>query len=94
MGKYYCDYCDVRTHRPPLSRRMLTSTIIGQVFLTHDSSSVRRAHNSGRNHLSNVRDYYASELVLELDAPDRQDSSLTAPSFTARPRQRPGTGAD
>ncbi|KAF8897710.1 U1 zinc finger-domain-containing protein [Infundibulicybe gibba] len=30
------------------------------VFLTHDSASVRKAHNSGRNHLSNVRDYYAS----------------------------------
>ncbi|KAF8238851.1 zf-U1-domain-containing protein [Tricholoma matsutake] len=30
------------------------------VFLTHDSTSVRKAHNSGRNHLSNVRDYYAS----------------------------------
>ncbi|GAA5830931.1 hypothetical protein JCM11251_005083 [Rhodosporidiobolus azoricus] len=30
------------------------------VFLTHDSASVRRAHNAGRNHLSNVRDYYAS----------------------------------
>ncbi|KAH8830363.1 U1 zinc finger-domain-containing protein [Flagelloscypha sp. PMI_526] len=30
------------------------------VFLTHDSASVRKAHNSGRNHLQNVRDYYAS----------------------------------
>jgi len=30
------------------------------VFLTHDSTSVRRDHNSGRNHLANVRDYYAS----------------------------------
>ncbi|KZS91204.1 zf-U1-domain-containing protein [Sistotremastrum niveocremeum HHB9708] len=30
------------------------------VFLTHDSTAVRKAHNSGRNHLSNVRDYYAS----------------------------------
>ncbi|KAM0749785.1 zf-U1-domain-containing protein [Meredithblackwellia eburnea MCA 4105] len=30
------------------------------VFLTHDSASVRRAHNAGRNHLTNVRDYYAS----------------------------------
>ncbi|KAJ3921839.1 U1 small nuclear ribonucleoprotein C [Lentinula edodes] len=30
------------------------------VFLTHDSASVRKAHNSGRNHLSNVKDYYAS----------------------------------
>lgn len=28
------------------------------VFLTHDSVSVRKAHNSGRNHLQNVRDYY------------------------------------
>lgn len=34
------------------------------MFLTHDSSSVRRAHNSGRNHLSNVRDYYASAFQL------------------------------
>ncbi|CEQ39098.1 SPOSA6832_00622 [Sporobolomyces salmonicolor] len=31
-----------------------------RVFLTHDSASVRRAHNAGRNHLTNVRDYYAS----------------------------------
>lgn len=30
------------------------------VFLTHDSTSVRKAHNQGRNHLQNVRDYYAS----------------------------------
>jgi len=30
------------------------------VFLTHDSTSVRKDHNSGRNHLANVRDYYAS----------------------------------
>ncbi|KAF5363418.1 hypothetical protein D9756_000387 [Leucocoprinus leucothites] len=30
------------------------------VFLTHDSASVRKAHNNGRNHLANVRDYYAS----------------------------------
>ncbi|KAF8351579.1 U1 zinc finger-domain-containing protein [Amanita rubescens] len=30
------------------------------VYLTHDSASVRKAHNSGRNHLANVRDYYAS----------------------------------
>ncbi|KAE9410159.1 zf-U1-domain-containing protein [Gymnopus androsaceus JB14] len=30
------------------------------VFLTHDSASVRKAHNSGRNHLANVKDYYAS----------------------------------
>ncbi|KAF4121093.1 U1 small nuclear ribonucleoprotein C [Geosmithia morbida] len=28
------------------------------VYLTHDSMSVRRAHNSGKNHLRNVVDYY------------------------------------
>ncbi|KAI7858888.1 U1 zinc finger-domain-containing protein [Circinella umbellata] len=29
------------------------------IFLTHDSSSVRKAHNSGKNHIANVRNYYA-----------------------------------
>ncbi|KAK4464009.1 U1 zinc finger-domain-containing protein, partial [Cladorrhinum samala] len=28
------------------------------VYLTHDSMSVRKAHNSGRNHIRNVVDYY------------------------------------
>ena len=28
------------------------------VYLTHDSMSVRKAHNSGRNHLRHVVDYY------------------------------------
>lgn len=30
------------------------------VYLTHDSMSVRKAHNSGRNHERNVLDYYQS----------------------------------
>ncbi|KAI9735810.1 MAG: hypothetical protein M1834_001275 [Cirrosporium novae-zelandiae] len=29
------------------------------VYLTHDSMSVRKAHNSGRNHLRNVVEYYS-----------------------------------
>ncbi|KAI8370126.1 U1 zinc finger-domain-containing protein [Choanephora cucurbitarum] len=29
------------------------------IFLTHDSSSVRKAHNAGKNHILNVRNYYA-----------------------------------
>ncbi|CAG8508628.1 6911_t:CDS:2 [Paraglomus occultum] len=29
------------------------------VYLTHDSSSVRKAHNNGKNHIMNVRNYYA-----------------------------------
>lgn len=28
------------------------------MYLTHDSMSVRKAHNSGRNHLRNVVEYY------------------------------------
>ncbi|KAG4304431.1 hypothetical protein PORY_002141 [Pneumocystis oryctolagi] len=28
------------------------------VFLTHDSASVRKAHNAGKNHITNVREYY------------------------------------
>lgn len=34
------------------------------VYLTHDSMSVRKAHNSGRNHLRNVVDYYQRTLSL------------------------------
>ncbi|RUS15202.1 U1 zinc finger-domain-containing protein [Endogone sp. FLAS-F59071] len=29
------------------------------IYLTHDSASVRKAHNAGKNHLLNVRTYYA-----------------------------------
>ncbi|KAI8975558.1 U1 zinc finger-domain-containing protein [Mycotypha africana] len=29
------------------------------IFLTHDSPSVRKAHNAGKNHILNVRNYYA-----------------------------------
>jgi len=28
------------------------------VYLTHDSMSVRKSHNAGRNHLRNVTEYY------------------------------------
>lgn len=28
------------------------------MYLTHDSMSVRKAHNNGRNHLRNVVEYY------------------------------------
>ncbi|TIC64951.1 hypothetical protein E3Q02_02366 [Wallemia mellicola] len=36
------------------------------VFLTHNSAAVRKAHNSGRNHLINVKDYYACEFIFIL----------------------------
>jgi len=34
------------------------------VYLTHDSISVRKAHNSGRNHIRNVVDYYQRRASL------------------------------
>ena len=34
------------------------------VYLTHDSMSVRKAHNSGRNHERNVLDYYQRKYQL------------------------------
>lgn len=80
-SKYYCD-CAPSTLLPLY--RLPSDFFLGtdcDVFLTHDSSSVRKAHNSGRNHLTNVRDYYAGTFELSLlsrDAVDRQH----------RPRQR------
>ncbi|WVQ77901.1 hypothetical protein IAR50_007606 [Cryptococcus sp. DSM 104548] len=29
------------------------------IYLTHDSMNARKAHNTGRNHIANVRDYFA-----------------------------------
>lgn len=49
-----------RSH--PLTRRASSPFTVFcdycDVYLTHDSMSVRKAHNSGRNHLRNVIDYY------------------------------------
>ncbi|KAF2091957.1 zf-U1-domain-containing protein [Saccharata proteae CBS 121410] len=46
MPKYKCSLT------PPITRDYC------DVYLTHDSMSVRKAHNSGRNHLRNVVEYY------------------------------------
>lgn len=46
---------------PSLTLTLLSSPVFCDycdVYLTHDSMSVRKAHNSGRNHLRNVVDYY------------------------------------
>ncbi|KAK2593536.1 U1 small nuclear ribonucleoprotein C [Conoideocrella luteorostrata] len=55
------------------------------VYLTHDSMSVRKAHNTGKNHLRNVVDYYqrTNEKILSPPLPISQtpkssrDTSLT-----------------
>jgi len=36
------------------------------VYLTHDSMSVRKAHNAGRNHLRNVVEYYQRKENLQI----------------------------
>ncbi|GAM85641.1 hypothetical protein ANO11243_036480 [Dothideomycetidae sp. 11243] len=45
------------------------------VYLTHDSMSVRKAHNSGRNHLRNVVDYYQPRSEI---GHERQQSVIDA----------------
>src|SRR5271154_5744524 len=55
MGRFYCDYCHCYlTYDPPPKKKspLLTSR--------HDSASVRKAHNLGRNHIQKVREYYDS----------------------------------
>lgn len=59
MPKHYCDYCDVYlTHDSTSGKTVLAAPL--QAFTNFHWVIVRKAHNSGRNHLQNVRDYYAS----------------------------------
>lgn len=62
------------------------------VYLTHDSMSVRKAHNSGRNHLRNVVDYYQREQRPPLSqAPFREatGSRLTQSRMQRSATRRP-----
>ncbi|KAG8418206.1 U1 small nuclear ribonucleoprotein C [Metarhizium acridum] len=59
MPKFFCMLEPATPRIPPNSSR--NSHHLGDycdVYLTHDSMSVRKAHNSGKNHLRNVVDYY------------------------------------
>ncbi|KAG5341947.1 hypothetical protein C0989_006790 [Termitomyces sp. Mn162] len=60
MPKHYCDYCDVFLTHDSTSGKVdaITKQYIDPSHLLWNT--VRKAHNSGRNHLANVRDYYAS----------------------------------
>lgn len=45
--------------------RLLSAYVLARyrslrTYSTHDSMSARKAHTTGRNHISNVRDYFAS----------------------------------
>lgn len=52
----------LRKSSTTICRRKLSNTQVTgdycDVYLTHDSMSVRKAHNAGRNHERNVLDYY------------------------------------
>ncbi|ORY07654.1 U1 zinc finger-domain-containing protein [Clohesyomyces aquaticus] len=74
----------------PLTEILLTChySFVGDycdVYLTHDSMSVRKAHNSGRNHLRNVQQYY--EQISSEQAQQVIDS-ITA-SYAAEGQQNP-----
>ncbi|KAF2003647.1 zf-U1-domain-containing protein, partial [Amniculicola lignicola CBS 123094] len=74
------------------------------VYLTHDSMSVRKAHNSGRNHLRNVQAYYEqisseqTQLVInsitDAYADEGQANPLTQPfpGMGGGPPPFPGPG--
>ena len=55
--KHYCDYCDVFLTHDSASGKHTTGGCSHAD--THVVLIVRKAHNNGRNHLANVRDYYA-----------------------------------
>lgn len=64
------------------------------VYLTHDSMSVRKAHNSGRNHIRNVVDYYQqighekTQSVIDSIASSYSAEGLQQPNMM----QQPGGG--
>ncbi|KAK0758354.1 hypothetical protein N5P37_008752 [Trichoderma harzianum] len=57
MGFFFLYQSEAKTPSAIQSRCPSTGDYC-DVYLTHDSMSVRKAHNSGRNHLRNVVDYY------------------------------------
>lgn len=66
--------------RTALPRGRKTYDMLGDycdVYLTHDSMSVRKAHNSGRNHLRNVVDYYQRTAPPHPDSKVLQGSPAT-----------------
>lgn len=64
------------------------------VFLTHDSASVRKAHNSGKSHAQNVRDYYTAvaQEMAELEALEAPAKSREARTGLRMPEPVNGKG--
>ncbi|KJK76008.1 hypothetical protein H634G_08765 [Metarhizium anisopliae BRIP 53293] len=58
MPKFFCKLEPAIPRIPPAHHESHHLGDYCDVYLTHDSMSVRKAHNSGKNHLRNVVDYY------------------------------------
>lgn len=70
------------------------------VYLTHDSMSVRKAHNAGRNHLRNVVEYYQRTALFlcwpaatvswrGLTYMTLQKSAMRKPNLSSTPSHHP-----
>lgn len=66
------------------------------VYLTHDSMSVRKSHNAGRNHLRNVTDYYQqighekAQSVIDSITNSYADAGLQQPNPMLQHASAPG----
>ncbi|CAO3676491.1 unnamed protein product [Rhizopus microsporus] len=63
------------------------------IFLTHDSSFVRKAHNAGKNHILNVRNYYAEisqdkaqAIIDEITRAYENASAVLPPQYAGYPQ--------
>ncbi|KAI8077839.1 U1 zinc finger-domain-containing protein [Halteromyces radiatus] len=61
------------------------------VFLTHDSPSVRKGHNAGKNHILNVRQYYeeighdkAQAIINEITRAYENSSAVIPPQYNGQ----------
>ncbi|KAF7508409.1 hypothetical protein GJ744_009262 [Endocarpon pusillum] len=63
------------------------------VYLTHDSMSVRKAHNAGRNHLRNVVEYYQQIGHEKAQSVIDSITSSYADAGQANPMLQPPAGA-
>ncbi|WVN87736.1 uncharacterized protein L203_102931 [Cryptococcus depauperatus CBS 7841] len=66
------------------------------IYLTHDSMNARKAHNSGRNHVANVRDYFAglggNQAQTLIDQIIQQHESGGRNQMMMAPSMRMGAG--
>jgi len=76
MGRFYCDYCHCYLTYHSLQNPNPTSR--------HDSASVRKSHNVGRNHQQLVREYYEkigydkAQTVIDAINQDYQSRTVDA----------------